>query len=880
MDAREKSKSYCRNAVAFFNIEIYYRGGAIMLEFQEGFFEQEVRDGFYLDVTIKTLWASEMELLNKIAEVCAKYDLKWYAAYGTLLGAIRHEGFVPWDDDMDIWMMRKDYNKLMKVLQNELPEDYHVRSPQTETGYDQFHTCVNNGSGISIAKSWLEANHNCPFTVGIDIFPLDYLPRNKKDRELQKSIFILVGRVAQVAKNIHRGDFDKEDATMTKEEAIAQIKEGLEYLKKNYKFSLDMKWIENEEWDKVASEVWKWGNYVASMYEEDESDYIVEYLDWARWELKKFPKTWFKEIYSASFEGFMLPIPSGYDCLLKLIYGEYMHFIPKLGCHEYPFYARQLRQLREYVKNVEERAENVGVISIDEVVVKDKHDIPDEWINYTIKEDGTKKKIILMANNPSEYLLYGKEAIDNLQRILDAFKKMKEDVLLWWRPHATLQSILRSKDVSLAKRYESILQLYKEEAWGICDELEDIEIAIEACDAYYGEMNAVVQRIQNYPKPVMLLQLHQETEILCSNENRLREGRAFFALSDCVEIDGKEYFANTNYNSLVKANKETGEIEKVFFFDDIPLTSANYHERCIEKDGKILFLPVGEGIAHIFNISTENIISVQLTNGDEHIDKKTWEYMTYDKEIYLFPPYAKQGLWKWNVGEDSIELVKWWKINSDVELMHCNNGNKMFSLVGDTNLVYVTDFEHRRIDTCKLPDRDVTNFVYDGFDYWYSVSKKNEIIRWNETNGNRIAYSLKDYECFYDTKAFLKFAFCGSRLFVVSQEGNAIYEYDRSKDLFTKICELENVEGTFTWLDKEPHFKLENNIVRVYYRNMDVYWNINPSSEQIITINEGQKLEIEHQKLRYRLMVEKNELMFDDGNDCNLWLFVNSVNCK
>ena len=79
--------------------------------FEKEYFEDEVRDGFYVPAQMKHAWAAQLEVLNDIDKACTENEIQYFAEWGTLLGAVRHHGFIPWDDDMDIKQLCKYFNR-------------------------------------------------------------------------------------------------------------------------------------------------------------------------------------------------------------------------------------------------------------------------------------------------------------------------------------------------------------------------------------------------------------------------------------------------------------------------------------------------------------------------------------------------------------------------------------------------------------------------------------------------------------------------------------------------------------------------------------------------------------------------------------------------
>ena len=95
-------------------------------EFVENLYTDEIRSGFLVTSHRKKLWNVQIGLIKEVARICEKHNLKYFAAYGTLIGAARHGGFIPWDDDVDLFMLRPDYEKFKQIAAKEIKYPYYL----------------------------------------------------------------------------------------------------------------------------------------------------------------------------------------------------------------------------------------------------------------------------------------------------------------------------------------------------------------------------------------------------------------------------------------------------------------------------------------------------------------------------------------------------------------------------------------------------------------------------------------------------------------------------------------------------------------------------------------------------------------------------------
>ncbi len=141
---------------------------------------------------LKKLQATEIGILEAVTNLCEKHGITYFLDSGTLIGAIRHDGFIPWDDDVDITMPYKDYLRFLKIAQKELGDAYFVQNHETEDNFFRSYTKVSlNGTTVypRLWKYW-DIHHG----AWIDIFPLFYADNDKeinKKRKLYRLCIIL-----------------------------------------------------------------------------------------------------------------------------------------------------------------------------------------------------------------------------------------------------------------------------------------------------------------------------------------------------------------------------------------------------------------------------------------------------------------------------------------------------------------------------------------------------------------------------------------------------------------------------------------------------------------------------------------------------------------
>ncbi|MBR3606318.1 MAG: LicD family protein [Lachnospiraceae bacterium] len=259
------------------------------------FLNEEIRCDFTISSRQKKIWAVLIDLLIKFDEVCKKNGLKYFLMYGSLLGAVRHKGFIPWDDDLDVGMLREDYEKLFKIGEKEFNFPYFFQTPYTDKGTYYSMAKLRNSNTCCVHDSFRYAEFNQGLTL--DIFPFDNCDLN----EIEKN-FNIIKEI-----NIDNSSYmRKANPHLCGEEArrVDKVRD-IDPLK---------------QWEKMSS--------IATKYKKPTEYVICAVSTIYNWKKQVFLYQELKELIEMEFEGLLFPVPKEYEKVLTKLYGTYEEFPP------------------------------------------------------------------------------------------------------------------------------------------------------------------------------------------------------------------------------------------------------------------------------------------------------------------------------------------------------------------------------------------------------------------------------------------------------------------------------------------------------------------------------------------------------------------------
>ena len=256
---------------------------------------------------VKDRWnATILDILKAFMQICDRHGLRYYCCAGTAIGAVRHHGIIPWDDDIDVIMPRPDYDRLLEIAKVEDFGKYEIISPYSDPTYPLFFSKLSDRTTTLIE----ERERPCVIGLYVDIFPLDATDDDVEKAKMLKAKYTkIINRLNAVSTHNSFGEYIH---------LLTDTKEWGRFVIKTIAFFCR---------SKVRRYLLAQMEEISHRYDYDKARNVQVYTGSYGYK-EIFPKEWLGEGKMFPFEDIEVPLPQEYDKYLRHFFGDYMQFPP------------------------------------------------------------------------------------------------------------------------------------------------------------------------------------------------------------------------------------------------------------------------------------------------------------------------------------------------------------------------------------------------------------------------------------------------------------------------------------------------------------------------------------------------------------------------
>lgn len=255
----------------------------------------------YSEEEIARIQKKSLEMALYFKKICEDNHLMFYFCGGCCIGTVRHKGFIPWDDDVDVFMPRRDYEILKRIWKRRADTEHYTMEDSNEYHNDRnlfLNIRDNTTTFIRPYQVDLDISHG----LILDVLPIDGCPNGKIRRMIQ----LMWATVYSVYRSQRIPENHGRIMSLLGKAALAVVPSS-----------------------KARYHIWRFAEKQMTKYPMDDCDYVTELCAGPHYMKNRYPKKAFEKAVYKEFEGHMMPIPQGYDEYLKIAFGDYMELPPE-----------------------------------------------------------------------------------------------------------------------------------------------------------------------------------------------------------------------------------------------------------------------------------------------------------------------------------------------------------------------------------------------------------------------------------------------------------------------------------------------------------------------------------------------------------------------